>query len=380
MEGVKFFLASHLLFDCLFIVFTAAPVSAAQSDVIVQDKFGGQILGFDIDQAGDEGVLCEYTDLNNGNVMAAVETLSQTTGAILAVVDKTMKSDDFVTLGVAGDSVGLIEQEHETRMTTVRRSFHLIDPLDSNKFTGAWTPPLDRNHLVELVSRNQGEPINAVWTLDLSENFEPTVFSTNVAANTFGPVIGITDQDFTSGATPGFAYDTATNQAVLGKAKLGNPFVPGAIATVDLTTGAFVKFSAVGDGDVNGLAVDPGSGTVCTTTEIDFSVEFYDLATKTGTRQILPNAPNQFYSGADVEFDATNKVFLVAQPNSSSAQSGSTIYEYSVKGALRKTINGLNFSNASNVIAAHIAFNPTTRIGFVDGPDITAGQIQSFKY
>ena len=43
--------------------------------VIVQDRFGGQILGFDIDQAGEEGVLTEYQTLDNGNVLAAVETL-----------------------------------------------------------------------------------------------------------------------------------------------------------------------------------------------------------------------------------------------------------------------------------------------------------------
>jgi hypothetical protein len=40
----------------------------------------------------------------------------------------------------------------------------------------------------------------------------------------------------------------------------------------------------------------------------------------------------------------------------------------------------LNFSNAFNVISAHIALNPGKRTGFVDGPDVAAGQIQSFSY
>ena len=353
--------------------------TAAGGSVIVQDRFGGQILGFDIDQASDEGVLTEYRDLNNGNVLAAVETFSQTTGQIIKVIARTQRQDDFITLGVVGNSVGLVEREHPVRRNVVR-TFLLLNPLSLNQVTGRWTPPVGTDHLVSLVSRNQGTPNNAVWTMDVSGNFRPTVFTSNVAANTFGPVIEVTDPDFTSGANPGFAYDSVTNQAVLGHSTLGNPFVPGKIATVNLTTGTFTKFTGVGLGDVNGLAVDSSSGTACTTTEIDFSVEFYNLATQTGFAQPLPGATNQFFSGADVEFDPVNKLFLVAQPNSSTASSGSSIHVYDVSGNLVESINGLNFSNAFNVIPAHIALNPGKRTGFVDGPDIAAGQIQSFSY
>jgi len=356
------------------------PAAGPAGSVIVQDRLGGQILGFDIDQASDEGVLTEYRDLNNGTVLAAVETFSQTTGQIIRVIVKTRRQDDFVTLGVAGNSVGLVEREHPVSLFHVVRSFLLLNPLSSNQLTGIWTPPVGTDHLVTLVSRNQGTSTNAVWAIDVSGNFRPTVFTSNVAANTFGPVIEVTDPDFTSGADPGFAYDSVTNQAVLGHATLGNPFIPGKIATVDLTTGTFTKFTGVGLGDVNGLAVDPATGTACTTTEIDFSVEFYNLATQTGFAQPLPGATNQFFSGADVEFDPVNHLFLVAQPNSSTAPSGSSIHVYDVSGNLIESINGLSFSNAFNVIPAHIALNPGKRVGFVDGPDIAAGQIQSFTY
>ena len=181
-------------------------------------------------------------------------------------------------------------------------------------------------------------------------------------------------------ATRRLAYDSATNQAVLGHAKLGNPFVPGKIATVDLTTGAFVKFTGLGLGDVNGIAVDPVTGTACTTTEIDFSVAFYNLATQSGSIQPLPGAVNQFFSGAAVQFDPLSRLFLVAQPNSSTASSGSSIHVYDVAGNLVESIDGLSFSNAGNVVAAHIALNPTKRLGFVDGPDPGVSQIQSFTY
>jgi len=360
--------------------FQPNPAAGTTGSVIVQDKFGGQILGFDIDQAGDEGVLSEYRDLNNGNVLAAVETFSQTTGQIIKVIVRTRRHDDFVTLGVVGNSVGLVEREHEVSFLHIVRTFSLLNPLNLNQVTGSWTPPVGTDHLVSLVSRNQGSSTNAVWAIDVSSNFRPTVFTSNVAANTFGPVIEVTDPDFTSGGNPGFAYDSVTNQAVLGHATLGNPFIPGKMATVDLTTGTFTKFTGVGLGDVNGLAVDSATGTACTTTEIDFSVEFYNLATQTGFSQPLPGATQQFFSGADVELDSVNNLFLVAQPNSSTASSGSSIHVYDGSGNLVESINGLNFSNAFNVIPAHIALNPGKRIGFVDGPDIAAGQIQSFTY
>ena len=347
--------------------------------VIVHSQFGGQIFGFDIDPNGNEGILSEAKTLHQGTVRAAVETFDQTTGAILKVISMTETQDDFVTLGVF-NSVGLIEREHVASFLHVRRQFLIMDPLDANTFTGHWTPPIDQKHIVSKVSGVLGSSDSAVYVMDNSGSFTPLVFTSNVGANTFGPVFGITDQDFTSGGDPGFAYDSQTNQAVLGHAMLGNPFVPGFIATVDLTTGAFSKFQGVGLGDVNGLAVDPSTGTVCTTTEIDFSVEFYNLATQTGFAQPLPGAQNQFFSGADVEFDPVNKLFLVAQPNSSTAPSGSSIHVYDLNGNLVESLNGFSFSNVGNVIPARIALKPSTRSGFVDGPDPGVTDIQSFTY
>ena len=347
--------------------------------VIVHSKFGGQIFGFDIDPNGSEGILSESTSLPGGNYLAAVETFDQTTGKIIRVVGITRTQDDFVTLGVF-NSVGLVEQEHVVSFLHVVRKFLTMDPLGANRFTGNWAPPIDQNHIVSKVSGVLGYSVSAVYVLDNSGSFTPLVFTSNVGANTFGQVFGITDQDFTSGSDPGFAYDNQTNQAVLGHSMLGNPFVPGFIATVDLATGAFSKFRGVGLGDVNGLAVDPSTGTACTTTEIDFSVEFYNLATHTGFAQPLPGAVNQFYSGADVEFDPVNRLFLVAQPNSSTAQSGSSIHVYDVAGNLIESLNGFNFSNTGNVVPAHIALKPSTRSGFVDGPDPGVREIQSFTY
>ena len=67
--------------------------------------FGGQILGYDADPTGSEGVLSESVNLSNGSVLAATETFAQSTGQIVSVVARTETQDDFVTQGVLGKSV-----------------------------------------------------------------------------------------------------------------------------------------------------------------------------------------------------------------------------------------------------------------------------------
>ncbi|HTM18736.1 MAG TPA: hypothetical protein VL135_17625 [Terracidiphilus sp.] len=366
---------------------TVSSLSFAQSDpsqpatpVIVHSKFGGQIFGFDIDQNGTEGVLAEAQDLSGGNVEAAVETFDQKTGKILAVLVRTLTQDDFITLGVVGNAVGLIEHEHVVSSLNVQRTFLMINPLSGNKFTGKWTPPIDKQHLIKEVSRTQGSANNAVFAQDNSGSFIPLVFSSNIAANTFGPVISITDSFNFGSVVPPMAYNTQTNVAVLGGGNGCFGCAP-VIGLADLGTGAFTEFTGIGFGFINGIAVDSADNIACTTTEDDASVEFYNLNTETGFTVILPNSgEQQFFSGADVEYDPIHKLFLVAQPNSSSASSGSTIYVYDINGVLQKTINGFSFSNAFNVVAAHIAIHPNLRIGFVDGPSSNVNEIQRFSY
>jgi len=358
---------------------TADSTTAAGS-IIVHSKFGGQIFGFDIDQNGTEGVLSEAKNLTNGNVLAAVETFDQTTGKILSVVTRTQTQDDFITLGVVGNSVGLIEHEHVVSFLNVQRTFNVINPLSGNKFTGKWTPPIGTKHLINQVSRTQGTSNAAVFAQDNSGNFIPYVFSSNVAANTFGPVIKIQDSFNFGSVPPPMAYNSVTNQAILGGGDGCFGCLP-VIGVADLGKGTFTEFTGIGFGFVNGIAVDSADNIACTTTEDDASVEFYDLTTQTGFTVVLPNSgEQQIFSGADVEFDATHKLFFVAQPVSSSSSTGSTIYVYNTAGVLQETLNGFSFSNASNVIAMHIALKPSTRSGFVDGPNAGVSEIQSFTY
>ena len=130
-------LVAFLSSFCLFPLQGAAQSAASTaSTVIVQTKFGGQIFGFDVDQNGTEGILSEAQTLSNGNVLAAVETFDQKTGKILTVLAKTETQDDFVTLGVVGTSVGLVEREHVIKLLDVQRTFGTVSPLSGNKHYG----------------------------------------------------------------------------------------------------------------------------------------------------------------------------------------------------------------------------------------------------
>ncbi len=366
--------------------------SAAQSrppvgpgSTIVHSQFGGQIFGFDIDQNGTEGVLSESQDLGGGKVLAAVETFDQASGKILKVVSKIETKDDFLTLGMGGGSVGLVEREHVKGIYVVKRIYDELNPLEANKFNLNWTPPLTANDIIIGLSRDQASTTTAVLAFENGGKDSTFVFGSNVGANTFEPVITLTDPVFFFSNAPQVAYDDVTNQAVVAASDgaVGGP--PPVLALVDLTAGTVNEFTGIPgpppfrQGSINGLAVDSADGIACTTTELDFRVEFYDLKKKAGFAVVLPGANGQLQSGSDVEFDPVHKLFFVAQSVSSTG-TGSSIQVYDPKGNLVESLNGFNFSNTFNVVFTHIALNPSNRSGFVDGPDAGVTEIQGFAY
>jgi hypothetical protein len=362
----------------------ARPVGAGST--IVHSEFGGQIFGFDIDQNGTEGVLSEAQTLSNGKVLAAVETFDQASGKILSVVSKIESQDDYLTLGIAGTSVGLVEREHVEGIFVKKRIYDELNPLDANKFTGTWQPPLTAEEIILGISRNQGTPTTAVlFFLNSPNNFATSVFGSNVGANTFEPAVTLTNSTFMFANAPQVGYDSATGEAVVAASDgtVGGP--PPEIALVDLATGTVNEFTGIPgpppfrQGFINGLAVDSEDGIACTTTELDFRVEFYDLKAQTGFPVVLPGATGQIQSGSDVEYDPVNKLFFVAQSVSSTGP-GSSIQVYNTQGKLVESLNGFSFSNAFNVVSTHIALNPGNRSGYVDGPDAGVTEIQSFTY
>src|ERR1035438_7965974 len=166
---------------------TAPPVGPGTT--IVHSQFGGQIFGFDIDQNGTEGVLSEAQDIAGGKVLAAVETFDQATGKILKVVRKLETKDDFLTMGITGTSVGLVEREHVKGIYVVKRIYEVLNPLSANKFTSTWTPPLASDDILIGTSRNQASTTTAVLAFENGGDDHTFVFGSDVGANTSGPFI-----------------------------------------------------------------------------------------------------------------------------------------------------------------------------------------------
>ncbi len=383
------------MFVCLFGSFVgAADVSfagefqpnpnAGPGDVIVRGKLGGLIFGFEIDPNGTEGLLSEAVLNDDGTVSARVETFNQATGKIIRVLAKTESQDDFIALDVAG-SVGLIEREHVKGIFNIQRTFHIIDPLSGDKINGDWTPPISSKQIVNQVKAAlDGSPNVAVYALSVSSNVNPVIFTSNISDNTFGQAFEITDLNFITEAPPVIAFDPPRNQVILGHDK-PSPFIePPLVGFLDLATGAFEVETGLGLGVINGVAVDSEDGILCTDTSFDSAVQFYDLSdfAGSGISVFLPGANEQTStaSGGDIEFDPINKLFLVAQPFSDGKlNNGSSIQVYDLVGNLVESIDGLMFQGGDNVFPVHITLNPSRRMGFVNGPDLTTA-IQSFSY
>ncbi|HXR16283.1 MAG TPA: hypothetical protein VN777_08705 [Terriglobales bacterium] len=385
-----FVMASLFALSCLVVLTATAAPAAMQGDefqptpaagtgnVIVTPKFGGAILGYDIERSGTEGLLSEYITLSGGDFFVATETFSQKTGAILKVVAKENQTqDDYVTQGIFGN-IGLDLFQHAGQ-----NHFLTINPLDGGKFTGKWTPPIKPNYQLWTTSVSQGTPNVAAYQSSFDTGLT-YVFSSNIADNTFGrqislkPIINV-DEFF----HPQIALDSVTNQAVLADSPgCPEPDCVSSIALVDLNTGKISKFSDnLGVGTVNGLAVDSEKGIACTTTLSDGGVEFYDLAKKTGFAvQIANYDGTPLDSGLDVEFDPIHHVFLISQWSSNGGNVNDPqpqVYVYDEEGNLKETIPVQRLP----INPVLIALNPGKRIGFL--PVIVQAQgleLQSFTY
>jgi hypothetical protein len=249
--------------------------------------------------------------------------------------------------------------------------------VDANAFTGPWTPPFSEvEDIIEGGATTLGSPVAAFMGFhNVVDDFSTYLFTSNIGANTFGPVIRVDAPIFDWNNSPVMAYDAANNRAVLGGSR-GCYGCPTTIATVDLATGDTSTFRGRGRGFVNGIAFDASTGIACTTTEDDFSVEFYDLVHGTSRIVRLPGAVSQQQSGGAVAVDPVHGLFLVGQEFSSTAPAlGSSIHVYDEQGNLVESLNGFSLPASP----ANMALNPGRRTGFVIVTPALSS-LQSFTY
>jgi len=347
---------------------------------------GGQIFGFDIDSNGNDGVLAA------AGSQISVQTFDETTGKITKTLGaitgkKVGKGDDYVADGIFAGDVGLVDFQKAgiPGQTPTKDMYHLSNPVTKNHLNGRWAPPLKLFNVLEWAP-NQSTDTSVVFGYQREGSDPLDLIVSDVGKNTFGKVIGLNETDFALGTQPQLAEDTVNNLAVMATSPsfgaAGGP--PPVIWTVSLKSGKMTHFSgvncpgSVGCGYANGIGYDSSTGIACTTTELDAGVEFYNVAKATGTRVQLPNNAGQLEAGDFVANDAVNGLFLIAQPVSSTSPSGSSIQIYNESGTLEESINGFSFSDASTVIPVRISINPTSRSGWVNGPQ--ADQLQEFSY
>lgn len=344
----------------------------------LSSAYGGQILGFDIDQTGSDGLLSESLTKSRGKARSAIETFDLKAGKITTVVKTMAKTanDDFLTFGIVGNDVGFVD-EQRVKLNDISRHdrYLLLNPVQGDKITGQWEPPHVTDSVLYQQAENQATntQVSVVFRNAFSQNV-PWLYVWDSSSNRFLNFIRLS---YTGSA---MAEDSSRNQAVLAsQSGSGAPIM----TLVNLKTKKITVFQGLnngpeGAGAVNGLAVDSGTGTACTTTELNAQVEFYDLAKETGFAVQLPgtDSGDQSNSGGAVANDSQNHLFLVAQPFSSESR-GSSIYVYDESGNLVESINGFSFSGSS-LPATKIAVNPGLRIGWVNGP--SSNQIQQFFY
>ena len=364
-------LAALVLFICISSDSSFAQQSSpGLGKAVVNTAFGGFILGYDISTNGTEGILAEA-----GGSAVAVETFDQSSGKILkVVVQQRNTNNDFVAFGIFGHGVGLFEQEVSGSHFVNKRLYATMNPLNGNSITGHWTPPFTKDDIITGIAVSQGSLTTPVLYFNNAGGFNSQIISTNVAANTFGQPITLADSIFDWNNSPRMAYDSKTNQAVLGSSN-GCFGCSTEIGLVDLNTGEVTEFPGLGAGFVNGIAVDSDAGIACTTTEDDFSIEIYDLKSQSGFIVPLHGATNQAQSGGDVEFDPIHKLFLIGQEFSSVAPSGSSIQVYDEQGNFVEAVNGLSLPASP----AYMALHPTNRTGYVIVTPALSS-LQSFTY
>ena len=161
-----------------------------------------------------------------------------------------------------------------------------------------------------------------------------------------------------------------------------NPHESPTFYVMDAASGKHLRsFYGVGFGFPNGMAIDPTTDTMCTTTTGDTDVEFYNLSTGKGKAVQIPilYSKGLLTNGAAVAADPIHHLFLVAQLDSTFSPYGSTVIVYDEHGKLVEYINGFDFfPSPYSVVIPHLAVNPAKRTGYVNGPH--ANELQEFTY
>lgn len=264
-----------------------------------------------------------------------------------------------------------------------------MNPVSGNKLTGKWKPPHTLGLDPNFVTNNQGSSSQAMvaYRLTKAGDEQAFLYLYDVATNTWQKPYPFPPHHVLSENTPYAAIDTQSNTAVTSYQQYRYPFNPSEAPPIfvvfDASSGKLLrKFPGLGQGYINGMAIDSTTGTMCTTTFGDKDVEFYKVATGKGFAvkiPILNSGAGPLNGGAAVAVDQVHHLFVIAQLNSTfSSSGGSTVIVYNEKGHLVEYINGFEFLFQFSAVTPSIAVNGAKRLGYVNGPN--ENELQEFTY
>jgi hypothetical protein len=346
----------------------------------------GQIFGFDIDQAGANGVLASAQTIDDqGDVRVSVETFDQDTGAITKSFAKYVGlRNEYSMDGIFAGDVALITHYVTPKGTIYpRRLYEVMNPVTANAFTGAWTSPLKDVDVLQ-AGVNQTTSTSVLFVIELEHADQPDLIVTDIARNTISNTIQLDPNLFGGADSPVLGQYTAANDAVIALSPDAGAVHGQAPVNVliDLKSGKTTQFSGYNNGPyhagyVTGMAVDPNTGVEATVTELNAQVEFYDLNKKVGVlAEQLPctQDADQLSAGSGVAVDPVNKLFLITEQTYCTGSQGSAILVYDESGALIETITGFKFYIGEPAPV----LNPAKRMGWAFGPKVS--QLRQFFY
>jgi hypothetical protein len=360
-------------------------VSSVTMDGVAPSDGGFVLGGYGINAAGTDAYLTSNQTNASGEPQSSVETFSQSSQRVTGTVTAATNADQYSTIsygdaGVFAGDTGLYEDS-----TTTSTAYDLLHPVSSGTAAGQWTPPASLLPLPSTFFQaavNQATTNEAMLSFQFGPNGQPQVFTTNVAANTFGPAYSIasTVQGFGFPFFTGTAEDTATGTAVVAAADLDNLGAGPKLVTVNLATGAVATIPGVGNFYSTGVAVDPGTDTAAGP-EIG-GIGVYNLGTGSGT--FVTPGGSVYQHPADDPSAPGYVVEEVSPPRSSglgthldnNALSAELVIN--AQGQVVRRIERFQFFNVSTLIAGATTQLNQSGNGYALGLD--GQQLEPFRY
>lgn len=278
----------------------ASEVSSVTMDGVLAADGGFANNGFGIDPHSRHAFLTSGQQLASGAITTSLETFDQSTNAIVKTVGSRNDALYFTTgWGVWGGGVGL---SGLFDLNTFATTYNLLN-VANGTVGAAWTPPSPDTLQLGEGAANATDDQAVFLAFDFTASGNSTAWrllTSDIAANTFGPLIDLTPAVASMGfpVFDGIGQNTATHQASTPAIDFNNFCGPPTIVTADLRTGALSSFSGVTSGFPYGMAVDSTTNRAVVPTICDGLAGIYDLGSKTGIA-VQPHGSTNLYPAID---------------------------------------------------------------------------------